>query len=222
MFVIHDDNPVDIVPWVTYILIAICLTVFAIELYLPDSKVELFVGLLHADPNHFYMVNFTEHYIGPLSAITYTFLHIDLFHLGGNMLYLFVFGNNVEEAFGHRKFILFYFICGFLAIIAQFYFDQDSCVIGASGAISGVLGAYAFLFPHVKMYVSLYKLIIIPIACKWWVLIWLVFQYLGLFVLGDNSVAYMSHLGGFLTGVLLTPMFKKPEFELLSSRGDHS
>ncbi len=222
LIVLYDDNPTKIVPWVTYLLIALCIIVFGFELFLPQSKVELVVGLVHADPSHFYTVNLAQHYIGPLSAITHTFLHIDIFHLAGNMLYLYVFGNNVEEVFGRWKFLIFYFICGTISIVAQFYFDHVSSVIGASGAISGVLGGYALLFPHVKMYVSLYKFFIIPISCKWWVAIWLVFQYLGLFVLGDNSIAYMAHLGGFAAGVILTPFFKKPEFELFSTRGEHS
>jgi membrane associated rhomboid family serine protease len=221
LIVLHDDNPVEIVPKVTYTIIILCFIVYAFELFLPSSKVEFLLGTFHADPKHFFTIHFTQYYIGPFSALTYCFLHVDLLHVAGNMLFLYIFGNNVEEAFGSKRFIFFYLAASMASILVQFVYDKQHTVIGASGAVSAVIGAYGLLFPSVKFYGFLYKLPI-RLQCRWFIAIWLLFQFIGLFLLGNSSIAYMAHLGGFLFGLILTPFLNKPEFPLFSTRGEHS
>jgi membrane associated rhomboid family serine protease len=143
------------------------------------------------------------------TLLTSMFLHGGLMHLAGNMLYLWVFGNNIEDSLGHARFLIFYLLCGVAAAFAQALPDPASEIpmIGASGAISGVLGAYLILFPHARVHV------IIPfgfmflhtIRAGWLLGLWLVFQLLS-GVFSDSSqggVAFWAHVGGFVAGMAL-------------------
>jgi membrane associated rhomboid family serine protease len=146
------------------------------------------------------------------------FLHGGWLHIIGNMLYLWIFGNNVEDSIGHFKFIVFYLLCGIAAAAAQVAISPDSTVpmIGASGAISGVLGAYLLLLPRARV------LVLFPIWIFWRVfyvpamlmlVLWFGMQLLsGLAVLHvdvNGGVAFWAHVGGFVAGILLVPVFKK-------------
>ncbi len=148
-----------------------------------------------------------------LGLVTSQFLHGDILHLVFNMLFLWVFGNNIEDRLGRIRFLPFFLICGALAGIAQAIVDPSSAVplIGASGAISGVLGAYLVLYPRVRIWTVVLPLVFLPFRLAAW--IWLAIYFALQFVyLGDAStsggggVAYMAHIGGFVAGaVLITP-----------------
>src|SRR6185436_13834680 len=149
-----------------------------------------------------------------LTLFTSMFMHAGWVHLGGNMLYLWIFGDNVEDRFGHIKFIIFYLLCGLAATFAQLAFSLGSNVpnLGASGAIAGVLGAYILLFPQGKVRVLQGRQVIeVPalIVIGMWIVLQL-FSGIGSFAdAGETGgVAYMAHIGGFVAGFLLTFMFR--------------
>ena len=150
-----------------------------------------------------------------LTPITSMFLHGGILHLAGNMLYLWIFGNNIEDAMGHARFIVFYLLCGVAAVFAQALPDTSSTIpmIGASGAISGVLGAYLLLYPHARV------LVFIPLGFFLHTMrlkagivlgIWFAMQVISSLASGDGpGVAWNAHIGGFVAGIVLLPIFKR-------------
>ena len=149
------------------------------------------------------------------TLFTSMFLHGGLMHLAGNMLYLWVFGNNVEDNLGHVRFLIFYLLCGVAAAFAQALPDPASEIpmIGASGAISGVLGAYLILYPHARVHVLIPFVILFlhTVRAGWLLGFWFVFQLLS-GLLGDASaggVAFWAHVGGFVAGMVLVFPFKR-------------
>lgn len=153
-----------------------------------------------------------------LTLFTSMFMHGGLAHLGGNMLFLYIFGDNVEDAMGHINYLIFYMLCGLLAglshVFATFFLGQNLLIpsLGASGAISAVLAAYMWLFPGKRVHLWVF-LFIIPVPAFIAVGLWFAFQVLnGLGTLGGEEaggVAYAAHIGGFISGLLLTGMFAK-------------
>jgi len=158
-----------------------------------------------------------------LTVFTSMFLHGGWLHILGNMLFLWIFGNNVEDAMGHRRFIAFYFLCGIAAAITQSLLNPESTVpmIGASGAIAGVLGAYLLLHPRARILVVL-PLFIIFFTVRLPALIVLGFWFAGqavstLLANSENSgVAFGAHVGGFVAGMILIPLFKRKGVQLFS------
>ncbi len=152
-----------------------------------------------------------------ITIFTAMFLHGGLFHVGGNMLYLWIFGNNVEDTLGHGRFLLFYLASGVAAAFAQTLVHPDSAVpmIGASGAVSGVLGAYLFLFPYARVHVLLiFGFFIRPVHVPAIIVLgfWIVVQFLnGLITVSASAhgrveaggIAWFAHIGGFLAGIVL-------------------
>jgi membrane associated rhomboid family serine protease len=145
------------------------------------------------------------------------FLHGGLLHLGGNMLYLWIFGNNIEDAMGHVKFTLFYLACGVAAALTMAFAEPASQVpmIGASGAISGVLGAYMLLYPRARVRVIIpLGIIFFPfqIRAVWVVGFWFITQLFmaAIAPAGQPGTAWWAHVGGFVGGLLLTPLLKSP------------
>ncbi|MGH7607922.1 MAG: rhomboid family intramembrane serine protease [Gemmatimonadales bacterium] len=172
----------------------------------PGSGVELAPGL-------YCLVDATPNYA---TVVTSMFAHGGWFHLIGNMVFLWVFGNNIEDAMGHGKFVAFYLLCGVAAAAAQTVLNTDAVVpmVGASGAISGVLGAYLLLYPRVRVH----TLIILPIyittvALPAYVMLgyWALLQLLGgagsLGAIDRGGVAFFAHIGGFIAGLLLVRLF---------------
>ncbi len=155
MIPLHDDNPTSLTPFVTVGLIAACVAVFLWQVTLPPEALEAALHGYGMSP----AVLFGERELAPglagLSVVTSMFLHGGWMHLIGNMLYLWIFGNNVEDAMGHGRFVVFYLLCGLAAAFAQAVQDPGSTVpmIGASGAIGGVLGAYLLLYPQARVLV---------------------------------------------------------------------
>jgi membrane associated rhomboid family serine protease len=148
------------------------------------------------------------------TLFTSMFMHAGWLHLGGNMLYLWIFGDNVEDRFGHARFLVFYLVCGLAATFAQLAFSLGSHVpnLGASGAIAGVLGAYVLLFPQGRIRVLQGQQVIqVPalIVIGLWILLQ-VFSGIGSVASSAQTggVAYLAHIGGFLAGMVLTPVFR--------------
>jgi membrane associated rhomboid family serine protease len=165
----------------------------------------------------------------PLTTLfTSMFLHGGLLHIGSNMLYLFVFGDNVEDKLGHLRFLIFYFACGVIAGLTHILINANSPVpsIGASGAIAGVLAAYLRLFPHaqVRTLIFIGPIVLVPrIAAAFLILFWFVTQFLaGITSLGATSeqtsgVAVWAHVGGFLAGLVLVELMRPRERQLVTS-----
>ncbi len=203
MMPIGDDNSGRrIVPLVTYALIVLNLLFFFVEM----SGGEAFITKWAFVPARF----LADPVGGFLTLFTSMFMHGGWLHLGGNMLYLWIFGDNVEDRFGHLKFTIFYFVCGLAATFAQLAFSTGSNIpnLGASGAIAGVLGSYILLFPKGRVRVLLGRqvtqmsaLIVIGL---WFVL--QLFSSIGSIAstADTGGVAYMAHIGGFVAGLLLT------------------
>ncbi len=204
---IRDHNPSSKRPYVTWALLAANALVFA--LYLPlfgdDQALMRFFfewGMVPAQ------LSAGE---GALTLLSHQFLHGDLLHLGANMLFLWIFGDNMEELWGHWRYLAFYLICGLAAAGLQFAAEPQSTIpmVGASGAIAGVLGGYFLFYPRARVDMFLFLIIIfriIPIPA-WLVLgSWFVMQILGgLGAASDaGGVAYWAHAGGFLAGVVLS------------------
>ena len=207
MFPIGDDNSSRrTVPLVTYALIAMNVLFFFVEL----SGGDAFIGKWAFVPNRF-LANPVADF---LTLFTSMFMHAGWVHLGGNMLYLWIFGDNVEDRFGHIKFIFFYLLCGLAATFAQLAFSLGSNVpnLGASGAIAGVLGAYILMFPQGKVRV-LQGQQVIQVSALIVIGLWIVLQFFSGIGSITNAadtggVAYMAHIGGFIAGFGLTFLFR--------------
>jgi len=227
MFPLHDDNPSRRTPYISYLLTLSCVLVFFWQLSLGRfGQTAIYsLGMIPAVLFDF------KHLPADLQAIpawatlfSSMFLHGGWMHLIGNMLYLWIFGNNVEDAMGHGRFILFYLLCGLAAALAQALPDPQSVVpmIGASGAISGVLGAYILLYPHARV------LVVIPIGLypfttrlkAGWVLgLWFLLQIVNSLATASDQtggVAWGAHIGGFVAGMALIPLFKSRKVRLFA------
>ncbi|PSN11785.1 rhomboid family intramembrane serine protease [filamentous cyanobacterium CCT1] len=221
MVPLRDDNPTSITPVVTYGLIGLNIAVFVFQLGLSREGLDAFFDAWALVPNQL-----TDSFRGVLQApaaewitlVSSQFLHGGFFHVGGNLLYLWVFGNNIEDQLGHTKFLIFYLGCGALAGLTQWVFDPSSTVptIGASGAIAGVMGAYILRFPRAYI-VTLIPLIIffttIRIPAIFFLGFWFAQQALFSIAslstetnLGAGGVAYWAHSGGFVFGLILGPL----------------
>ncbi len=150
--------------------------------------------------------------------LTYAFLHADIFHLGGNMIFLWVFGDNVEDAMGHVKYLIFYLLCATAGAFLHgvILAGSEEPLIGASGAIAGVVVAYLMLHPHVKLWVL--ALMRIPLRIPAWIPIglWVIFQFVMLFTQTEDQVSWPAHVGGILAGIILTPLLKRRDVRLFS------
>ena len=226
MFPLHDDNPSKTVPFINYALIIICVAAFFWQLSLgPNVHRSIFgLGMIPA-------VLFNIKPLAPeleivpafVTLFTSMFLHGGWMHLIGNVIYLWIFGDNVEDAMGHKRFIIFYLVCGIAAAMAQAIPNPASEVpmIGASGAISGILGAYLLLYPHARV------LVVIPLGfifytarinAGWVLALWFGIQIVSSIMAGaqQGGVAWGAHIGGFIAGLVLVPFFKKKQVRLFA------
>lgn len=224
MFPINDNNPTRITPFVTYVLIAINILVFINELSLTQPQLEQFFHLYAVVPRELTAnlngIPVNQPVPEPLTLITSQFLHGGFAHLFGNMLFLWIFGNNIEDQLGHVKYLIFYLTCGILAALSQWFFSTQSGIpaLGASGAIAGVLGAYILRFPRARVRTLLFlgPFITFPdIPAIFFLGIWFLQQALyGVASLNVEStigmenggVAYWAHIGGFVFGAILGPL----------------
>ena len=207
MFPIGDDDSARrTAPLVTYAMIVVNVLFFFVEL----SGGDPFIMRWAFVPSRFIASPFGD----VLTVFSSMFMHAGWLHLGGNMLYLWIFGDNVEDRFGHVKFLIFYLLCGIAATAAQMAISLGSNVpnLGASGAIAGVLGAYILMFPKGSVRV-LQGSRVIQVPALIVIGLWIVLQFFsGIGSVADaaqtGGVAYMAHIGGFVAGFLLTFAFR--------------
>lgn len=226
MFPLHDDNPTQHFPFVTITLIAACVAVFFWQLSLGQANNNAVFSLGVIPAVLFDSKSLpTGLDILPAWATIFTsmFLHGGWMHLIGNMLYLWIFGNNVEDCMGHRRFIIFYLICGVAAVMSHALVNpaSETPMIGASGAISGVLGAYLLLYPHARVLVVIPVFIFIHtmrVAAGWVLGFWFMLQIFNSFATAgqQGGVAFGAHIGGFVAGMILIPLFKNKNVRLFS------
>ncbi len=225
MIPLKDDAPSALRPYVTVSLVAACGLVFLWQQTLDAAGQSRAVAALGAIPavllDHARLPADLTWVPRPLTPFTSMFLHGGWMHLLGNMLYLWIYGDNVEAALGHLRYLAFYFSCGIVAILAQALSNPASPypIIGASAAISGVLGAYLVLYPRAKVL----TLVLLPfyfttlrLPAMLLLSLWFAAQLLGDFASdrGGSSVAFLAHIGGFLAGMLLVPLLKRRETAL--------
>jgi membrane associated rhomboid family serine protease len=210
---LRDDNPVRGIPVVTILTIVACMAVYLWQLSLPPESKQTAITLLGFMPGVLfgYARIENEPWVSPTGSIfTAMFLHGGFFHLAGNMLYLWIFGDNVEDRMGRGRFIAFYLICGAIAALAQALLDLRSTVpmIGASGAVSGVLGAYLVLYPRANVLVAM-PFLVARVPALLMLGLWFAGQlaYALLREPGAGGVAFTAHVGGFLGGAVLIRWF---------------
>ena len=230
---LFDDNPPGRRPIICWLIIAVCIWAYLWQWQF-DAGGELHVYFLQVGfiparlTGTSHISEHLFHFSVLETVVTSWFVHGGFFHLGSNMLYLWIFGDNVEDSMGRFRFIVFYALCGIAATMAQFVVDPTSQIplIGASGAIAGVLGAYLLLHPRAAVrsllvIIIYFTLVSIP---AWVVLfIWIAGQFVALSGeaanAGGGGIAYLAHIGGFFAGMILIPFFKRPDVKLFG-KGD--
>ena len=233
MFPLRDENPTELTPVVTFIIIALNVLVWVVvqqagagDGYLAslcslaaipaDITGSLVAGdVIQLGPEATCQVSG----LGWLTILTSMFMHGSWMHLIGNMWFLWVFGNNIEDSMGHIRFVIFYLLCGVLASVVHIFTDPGSVVptVGASGAISGIMGAYLVLYPKVRvqtLFFLVFFIRVIPLPA--WVLLvqWIVLQLLSgvsTYGAGGGGVAFWAHIGGFVAGLALIKLFERPQ-----------
>jgi membrane associated rhomboid family serine protease len=205
---LRDENPTRRFPVVTVLFIAANLAVFLAQVLSPQGLEMsiLRMGAIPYEITHFTSIPQIPRIPAFLTLLTSMFLHAGLFHLLGNMLYLWIFGNNVEDFLGPVRFILFYLLSGLGAAFTHIAFNPNSRVpmVGASGAIAGVLGAYFLLYPRARIDTLVFLFVfirVVPIPAAFVLGFWFLAQFLNIGLGG--GVAWFAHIGGFLVGAAL-------------------
>ena len=212
MIPLRDNNPRRTVPVVTYVLVILNVLAFFWELSL-GQRLDRAIFEVAFIPARFWVPGYF--FIDLFTIFTSMFLHGGFMHIGSNMLYLWIFGDNIEDRLGHFRYLLFYLLCGIAATMAHAFFNASSKVpaIGASGAIAGVLGAYLILYPHARVvtlipifvFITIREIPAVFVLGLWFVL--QLFSGVGSLGIPDaqdlGGVAYFAHIGGFVAGMLL-------------------
>jgi membrane associated rhomboid family serine protease len=217
MFPVGDENDHAGIAFVTVGLIVLNAVAFLIEINRPERAVQAFIFAWGVVPVEYARgVDLPPEIPYPfwITLLTSMFLHGGWGHLGGNMLFLWIFGDNIEHRLGHLRFIAFYVACGLAASIAHILFNSGSQIpaVGASGAISGVLGGYLLLFPRNRVYVLTWGGVM-AVPAVFMLGLWIVTQFIsGVGSIAateatSGGVAYMAHIGGFAAGLVLAPLF---------------
>lgn len=228
MIPIRDINPTNRFAVVTFTLIVLNIAVFVYALTLGTMGGEAFLVSFALIPKRLFSPDIVTGSTIPVTAtlVTSMFLHGGLLHLAGNMLYLWIFGNNVEDDTGRARFLAFYVLCGLLAATAHAFMDRSSLIpmIGASGAVSGVLGAYLLLYPRARVVTLVFfgfyiRTIEVPAMIV--LGFWFVLQFLSALISGGlgSGVAWHAHIAGFVSGMLLIGLFKRRDVLFGGKRG---
>ena len=220
-FPISDENPVKQKPFCSWLILILCVLIFLYQQnlnYHEEQSTILSFGMIPSVifnlkqlPNELIIIP------SYLTIVSSMFLHGGWMHLIGNMAYLYIFGDNIEDTLGKTKFIIFYILCGTFAALTQAFVDITSEIpmIGASGAISGILGAYIILYPKKKIKVFFWFLIFIRtfnIPSMFVIGGWIFIQFFSLNNNAQDNVAYAAHIGGFIAGLILINLFNKNNF----------
>lgn len=233
MIPLKDYNPARHFPYVGLMLIILNVLVFAVDRMTGELVQMTFETSRGVVTTNSFIGGLTQRYaLVPVNAtrdfsslptiFSSMFLHGNLLHIGSNMLFLWIFGNNVEDVFGRFKFLAFYFACGFFAALAQILSDPQSVIpmVGASGAIAGVMGAYLVLFPRARVltlvpiffFFTFLELPALVIIGYWALLQFLNANWFGGGEIRGGGIAYFAHLGGFITGLVWALLLKARRF----------
>lgn len=216
MFPIRDLNPTRSTPWVTWGIMLACGLVYLWQTILPDPASRDFIFTYGLVPQRVTLVRDAGAW---LSVLTSMFMHGGLLHAAGNLWFLHIFGDNVEDNMGPVRFALFYLLCGVAAAVTQVAVGPYSVVpmVGASGAIAGVLAAYLVLYPRARVVTLIPIFIFIQFAelpALFFIALWFVFQFfsgVSAFGASGGGVAYWAHIGGFIAGLVLVFLFRTPK-----------
>ncbi len=218
---LSDDNPLRTIrfQWVTVILILVNVVAFFLENTPAGQATIASFALI---PTELFQVRIVGGAVlGPdqplpvpeaLTLVTYQFLHSDILHLLSNMLFLWVFGDNIEDAVGHFKFLVFYLACGIAGGLAHAWMQASSNLplIGASGAVAGVIAAYLILHPRVRVWVLAFRFIPLRISAAWVLGVWAVTQIIMIALAPGDQVAWWAHVGGMVAGAVLILILRRP------------
>lgn len=216
MFPIRDLNPTRSTPWVTWGIMLACGLVYLWQAILPDAASRDFIFTYGLVPQRVTLVRDAGAW---LSVLTSMFMHGGLLHAAGNLWFLHIFGDNVEDNMGPARFALFYLLCGVAAAVTQVAVGPYSVIpmVGASGAIAGVLAAYLVLYPRARVVTLIPIFIFIQFAelpALFFIALWFVFQFfsgVSAFGAAGGGVAYWAHIGGFIAGLVLVFLFRTPK-----------
>jgi rhomboid family protein len=226
---LSDDNPLRSIrfQWVTVGLIAANLLVFIWQVAGTGPSVAASFAVIPSELFEVRILGGSAH--GPYdmlavpegyTLLTYMFLHGDIIHLVSNMLFLWVFGDNVEDAMGHLKYLVFYVVCGVAAALAHAVMLPTSPLplIGASGAVAGVIAAYLILHPRVLVWVLVFRIIPLKISAAWVLGVWVATQFLMIMFSHPNQIAWWAHIGGMAVGAVLIVFMRRPGMPLFDRR----
>ncbi|HUI45040.1 MAG TPA: rhomboid family intramembrane serine protease [Nitrospirota bacterium] len=228
MIPLRDINPTERFAVISFILIILNVIVFIYEVTLGSVAGEGFVNAFALVPANLLTHAPRTPQVIPAVATLFTsmFLHGGLLHLAGNMLYLWIFGNNVEDAMGRIRFVIFYLLCGVTAACAHALANRDSMIpmLGASGAISGVLGAYLLLYPRARVVTIVFfgfYIRTVEISAMVVFGFWFVIQFLNVLITSSSrgGVAWYAHVAGFIAGFFLIGLFKRKDVPFWGGRG---
>lgn len=220
MFVpLHDTNPLEHVvrPYVTWALIGLNLFVFVVLQHggfgaVSEAGVLAYGTIPAVVTGAAVLPEGYERLPSALTLVSYMFLHAGWLHLVGNMAFLWVFGDNVEDALGHGRFLAFYLLCGILAgaahVVAQP--SSEAPLIGASGAVAGVIAAYLVLHPHVRLWALVFMKLPLRVPAFWVIGLWIALQVYQVVAASDEETAWWAHIGGFVAGAVLVSGMRRP------------
>ncbi len=217
-FPISDVNPTQKKPYVSWTILVICITIFLSQQLMSFHEEEAFILSYGMIPSVVFQIEELPYKLKKIhpyfTLVSSMFLHGGWFHLLGNMAYLYIFGDNIEDSMGKSRFVIFYILCGVFAAFSQAIIDINSVIpmIGASGAISGILGGYLVLYPTAKIRVFFWFLIFIRtfnIPAMYVIGGWIFLQFFNLGDSSSNNIAYAAHIGGFIAGIILIMFLKK-------------
>jgi membrane associated rhomboid family serine protease len=225
---ISDDNPLRAIrlQWVTLGLIAVNVLVFLLELFGEGSGTQAAIVSFAVVPSELLQLQSLGGGAAPtgldipmpewLTLVTYQFLHGGVLHLLSNMLFLWVFGDNVEDAMGHVRFLVFYLLCGVAGGLAHAAVlpASELPLIGASGAVSGVIAAYLMLHPRVRVWVLAFRFVPLRLAAVWVLGFWVVSQIVMVVLAPADEVAWWAHIGGMVAGAVLVVFMRRPGVKL--------
>ncbi len=210
MIPLRDVIPARTTPWITFLIIGLNVLVFLYEISLGSREAPLFIYSFGLVPAHFSW----------LTALTSMFIHGGWLHIGGNLLSLWIFGDNVEDRMGHGRYLLFYLLAGLAGGLAQTAVSPNSTIplVGASGAIAGIMGAYLILFPYSRVLVLVFLFFFIDVVelpAVFFLVFWFLMQLVSgvgqLANLPGANVGFWAHVGGFVTGLIGAWVFTRPE-----------
>ena len=217
LFPYKDDNPKVLIPYVTYGIFAMNIVLFFIQFLISRNDIN-------SANRIFYSLGFIPADFNILTIFSSMFIHGNLAHIIGNLWFLKVFGDNVESVLGHLKYFFFYICCGFIAALAQYIINPSSTIpmIGASGAIAGVLGAYMIQFPKARVHNILFFIVFFTkvtlpaqIVLGFWFLLQLSQGLVDIEINTTGGIAWFAHIGGFIAGVILLKYLKGLKIEVI-------